>query len=72
MYQELTTEQVYRSVLAAYDSVVIINDLKYKDNKTKEEEDVLYRNEEHIRIMMSKDWFVQALTDDQLKELQAI
>lgn len=72
MDQELTTEQVYRSVLAAYDSVVIINDLKYKDNKTKEEEDALYRNEEHIRIMMSKDWFVQALTDDQLKELQAI
>lgn len=72
MEQELTPEQIAKSVSAAYDSVAIINELKPKKKKSDEEIDRLTRNEEHIRIMMSKDWFVAALTDEQIVELQAI
>jgi hypothetical protein len=72
MELELTPEQVAKSVSAAYDSVAIINELKTKKKKSDEEIDRLTRNEEHIRIMMGKVWFVAALTDEQIVELQAI
>lgn len=72
MELELTPEQVAKSVSAAYDSVAIINELKSKKKKSDEEIDRLTRNEEHIRIMMGKVWFVAALTDEQIVELQAI
>ena len=69
---ELTQEQILKSVSAAYDSVAIINELKPKSEKTDEEKDMLARNEGHIRIMMSKDWFVNALTEEQIAELKSI
>jgi len=69
---EITQEQAAQSVSAAYDSVAIINQLKTKKKKSDEEKDMLARNEEHIRIMMGKVWFVAALTDEQIVELQAI
>ena len=69
---ELTNEQILKSVSAAYDSVAIINELKPKSEKTDEEKDMLARNEGHIRIMMSKDWFVNALTEEQIAELKSI
>lgn len=72
MELELTSEQIAKSVSAAYDSVAIINELKPKKKKSDEEIDRLTRNEEHIRIMMGKVWFVAALTDEQIVELQAI
>ena len=72
MELELTPEQVAKSVSAAYDSIAIINELKPKKKKSDEEIDRLTRNEEHIRIMMGKVWFVAALTDEQIVELQAI
>lgn len=72
MELEITQEQALQSVSAAYDSVAIINQLKTKKKKSDEEKDKLARNEEHIRIMMGKVWFVAALTDEQIVELQAI
>lgn len=72
MELELTPEQVAKSVSAAYDSVAIVKELKPKKKKSDEEIDRLTRNEEHIRIMMGKVWFVAALTDEQIVELQAI
>lgn len=69
---ELTQEQILKAVSAAYDSVAIINELKPKSEKTDEEKDMLARNEGHIRIMMSKDWFVNALTEEQIAELKSI
>lgn len=72
MELELTPEQIAQSVSAAYDSVAIVKELKPKKKKSDEEIDRLTRNEEHIRIMMGKVWFVAALTDEQIVELQAI
>ena len=67
-----TSEQVAKSVSAAYDSVSIINQLNGKMDITEEETATLDRNVEHIRIMMGKEWFVGGLTDKQITELQAI
>jgi hypothetical protein len=69
---ELTAEQVAQSVSAAYDSVNLLNELKVKETLTEEEVATVTRNEEHIRIMMGKEWFVAGLTDAQITELQAI
>jgi hypothetical protein len=72
MELEHTPEEVAKSVSAAYDSVALIAELKSKTDLTQEETDILTRNEEHIRIMMGKVWFVAGLTDQQVTELQAI
>lgn len=69
---DITTEEVAKSVSAAYDSVNLINELKAKETLTEDESATLTRNEEHIRIMMGKTWFVAGLTDVQITELQAI
>lgn len=69
---EITPEQLTKSVEAAYDSVNLINELNAKETLTEEETATLTRNEEHIRIMMGKEWFVAGLTDLQITELQAI
>lgn len=72
MELELTAEEVAQSVSAAYDSVALLNELKAKESLTIDEVDTQRRNEEHIRIMMGKEWFVGGLTDQQVTELQAI
>jgi hypothetical protein len=72
MELELTTEQKERSVLACYDSFNLVNELKAKETLTEEETDMLKRNEEHIRIMLQKDWFVAQLTAKQKTELSKI
>lgn len=72
MELELTAEQVAKSVSAAYDSVNLLNELKVKETLTEEETATVTRNEEHIRIMMGKEWFVAGLTNAQITELQAI
>jgi hypothetical protein len=72
MELELTAEQVAKSVSAAYDSVALITELKAKEALTEEEADTLKRNEEHIRIMLAKDYFVAALTKKQNTELSKI
>ena len=72
MELELTAEQVAKSVAAAYDSVALITELKAKEVLTEEETATVTRNEEHIRIMMGKEWFVGGLTKKQVTELQKI
>ena len=72
MELELTTEQIAKSISAAYDSVALIAELNAKETLTEEETATVTRNVEHIRIMMGKEWFVERLTNLQITELQAI
>lgn len=69
---KLTDEQIAKSVLAAYDSVALIAELKAKPELTEEETATVARNVEHIKIMLGKDWFVKALTAEQKVELEAL
>jgi hypothetical protein len=70
--EKVTAEQVAKSVLAAYDSVNLINELRAKAQLTEDEQDTLTRNVDHIAIMLGKEWFATALTPAQKSELEAI
>lgn len=68
---ELTTEQIEKSVNAAFDSVNLINELNAKLSLTEEEQDRLDRNKQHLEIMLAKDWFSTALTEQQRTDIDA-
>jgi len=70
--EEVTAEQAAKSVLAAYDSVNLIAELKAKAELSEEETATIARNVEHIAIMLGKEWFATALTAEQKTELEAI
>ena len=70
--EEVTEGQAARSVLAAYDSVTLINELKAKPELTEEETATIERNVEHLKIMLAKEWFVNALNSAQKTELEAL
>ena len=65
MEQPNPEEQTQRSISAAFDSVNLINELKTNTSLTEEEQERLNRNLEHLRIMLSKDWFSEGLTEQQ-------
>jgi hypothetical protein len=70
--EEVTVEQAAKSVLAAYDSVKLIAELKRKRILSEEETATVKRNVDHIAIMLGKEWFAAALTPAQKSELEAI
>lgn len=56
-------EQIEKHYSSALDSVNLINQLKSKENLTKEELDNIDRNVEHLKIMLGKDfWTTEDLT----------
>ena len=68
--QELKTpEEVERSISAAYDSVDLIKKLELLEDPTQADVDSILRNRRHITIMLGMEWFVSALTPEQLEEL---
>jgi hypothetical protein len=67
--ENLTQEEIQNSVNAAYDSVNLINELNLIEELSKEEKDTLDRNKEHLKIMLAKEWFFVALTEEQKVEL---
>lgn len=70
--KEVTEEQAIKSVLAAYDSVTLIKELRAKPELDADETAAVERNLEHIRIMLAKEWFVSALNSAQKTELEAL
>jgi hypothetical protein len=70
--ENLTQEEIQNSVNAAYDSVNLINELNLIEELSIEEKDTLDRNKEHLKIMLAKEWFYNALTEDQKIELSNI
>ena len=67
--ENLTQEEIQNSVNAAYDSVNLINELNLIAELSEEEKDTLDRNKEHLKIMLAKEWFFNALTEEQKVEL---
>ena len=68
----MTPDQIAKSVSAAFDSVNLINALNLLTTLTDEETSTLNRNVTHLRIMMDKDWFAGALTEEQTSILDAL
>jgi ribosome-interacting GTPase 1 len=70
--ENLTQEEIQNSVNAAYDSVNLIIELNLIEELSDEQKDTLSRNKEHIKIMLEKEWFFNALTEEQKVELSNI
>jgi len=68
--EELTQDEIQRNILAAYDSVNLINELLELETVTEEEQDRIDRNKEHLKVMLEKEWFADALTEEQKQELK--
>lgn len=66
---EMTEEQIQTSVSVVFDSVNLINELKVQPSLTEEEQDRLDRNKQHLTIMLAKDWFSSALTEQQKTDI---
>lgn len=63
--ENLTSEQIAQSISAAFDSVELIN-------RNEDDAETIERNVEHLRIMMSYEWFVNALTTEQAEQINTI
>jgi hypothetical protein len=62
---EMTQEQIAQNVSAAFDSVDLIN-------RNEDDAETIERNVEHLKIMMAKEWFAEALTAEQAAEINKI
>lgn len=72
MELEMTNEEIQRSVVSTYDSVDLINQLEALEKPTQEDLDTINRNKEHLKIMIAKDWFLEALTAGQIEEINGL
>ena len=63
--ETFTSEQVQKHIAAAFDSVNLINELNAVESLTQEQVDSKERNVQHLEIMIAKEWFVEALTEEQ-------
>lgn len=62
---EITQEEIEKSVTVAFDSVTLINELNLLSTLSEEEQATKERNIEHLKIMIAKEWFASALTEEQ-------
>lgn len=68
----MSQENPAQSVLAAYDSVNLINQLDaLTPPLTDEQAATRARNVEHLRVMMGITWFTNALTPAQTTEINS-
>lgn len=70
MEENITQEEIQNSINAAFDSVNLINQMLTSE-KTDENKDTVKRNFEHLEIMLSKDWFLTNLTEQQKTDIDS-
>jgi hypothetical protein len=68
--EELNTPNPQQSISAAFDSVNLINNtiLEIVNDNNKS---TVTRNIQHLEIMLSKEWFLEALTQQQLTDINS-
>lgn len=67
---EYTPEEVQKHITNCFHSWDICEELSAKETLDEEEQDRFDRNQEHIQIMLSKDWFSEGCTDEQRAQLE--
>ena len=68
----MTEQQIAKHVTDSFDSVNLIIELNAKEVLTDGEIETKSRNKEHLSGMLSKEWFLNALTPEQLIQIQAV
>lgn len=66
--EELTPEKVAKHVEAAFHSVELINKL-ITEEKNDEKKKNVERNFQHLELMLKKEFFSKALTEQQKKDI---
>ncbi|MEY4331561.1 MAG: hypothetical protein RLZZ196_299 [Bacteroidota bacterium] len=72
MELEISQERVEKMVSATYDSFNLINELKAKETLSEEETKMLDVNQQHVRYVLTQDWFTNILTKKQKTELGTV
>ncbi len=70
--KKMTVEQVKKSISTAYSSVKIIKELQSKLSLKEDEQVRLDSNKKHIELMLTKDWFLEELLEEQKVELESV
>jgi hypothetical protein len=68
--EELTLEEIQGSIRSAFDSVNLVNEQVLLD-RTDELVDSVDRNYRHLEIMLSKEWFADALTESERNSIDS-
>jgi hypothetical protein len=68
--KERTPDQTAKQVSAAFDSVNLINRVVL-DPATDKTKAMVDRNMKHLELMLTKDWFTDALTTEQRDAIDA-
>ena len=63
--ERYTAEEIQRHITSAFDSVNLINELNLLSSLSEEEQSIKQRNVEHLQIMTAREWFAEALTEEQ-------
>ena len=66
-----TPEQVQNHIKAAFDSVSLINNEIVKE-ATDNRKDNVKRNVQHLELMLTKEWFADALSTEQSTDINAV
>ena len=64
-HENYTPEEVQQYVTNTFDSVTLLNELNALESLTQEQEHTKERNVKHLEIMIAKEWFSSALTEEQ-------
>lgn len=70
--EQLTQEEILKSISAAFDSVNLINELNSLETLSIEEIERKKLNVEHLKIMLSKEWFSSNLTQEQSSSINDV
>ena len=68
--EEIIPNDIPKHITACFDSYDICEDLSSKSSLEDEEQNCLDRNIGHIQVMYSKDWFKDALTNEESEKLK--
>lgn len=65
-----TAEEVQKHITNCFHSWDICEELSAKESLNEEEQDRFDRNQEHIQIMLAKEWFSKGCTEEQKTQLE--
>ena len=70
MDDNLTPEEVQKHITNCFYSWDICEELSAKESLDEEEQGRFNRNQEHIQIMLAKEWFSEGCTEEQKAQLE--
>ena len=68
--EEIIPKDIPKQIAACFDSYDLCEDLSSQSSLKEEEQETLDRNIKHIQLMYSKDWFKDALSNEESEKLK--